>query len=441
MQLSLFASESVMATKVTNKGGTLQGRSERGWWGYSPYISFFGPYNVDYVSTVQHGPNVPGWKLRIAQGLQAGTALSGIDRIPGRVTGYSRFNWSTAGPFPFGFGDPTYGIESVSGPWMPYHSTFTLNATDAYDKCVIGFLEKVGEVSQKFSSGTFAGELRQTLGMLKSPFRSLQRHLGSYITRVEKRAFMRIRIPGSPELARRRRIQHRNRVVSETWLEYSFGLRPLLHDINDATAALVSLSEVKPTWERISYTVVDKRVRDRYVISPTFSTNLFGVSFNIIEEESLLVRLIGAVSVDPTFQGKLDAFGLNILDVAPTIWELIPYSFLIDYFANVGGLVSALSTRQTGVRWKMRTVRKEITGRAVGKNHTYPYHYSGFPYIRSGSDSSSVSEAKYREIERQPWDIPLAPQLVFRIPGANTQWLNMAALFRTSRGLESRLRR
>lgn len=429
-----------MANKVTRKGGFSRQRTERGWYGQASYISLPAPVEVTYSSQINYGPNVPNWKSQIANGLQAGTSLLGTDRIPGTINGNQRWHWYVSSPATFGFGDPTYGVETASRPWMPFHTSMTLNATDAYDKCVIGFLEKVGAVSQKFSSGTFAGELRQTLGMLRSPFRSLTRHLGSYLESVDKRAFRRIRIPGSPSQARRKRIEYRNRVVSETWLEYSFGLVPLVHDIDDVIAALASLSEVKPTWERVSYTVVKDTVRDKYFVSPDYSSNVFGTHFEVIEEEKLVVKLIGAVSTDRTTQGKLNAFGLNILDVAPTVWELIPYSFLVDYFANVGGLVSALSVRQTGVRWKMRTVVQEIQARGLGRRNTANLYYNAYPYSYRASDTSSVTPAKLRFVERAPWDILLAPQLVFQIPGTGTKWLNMAALFRQSRGLESRLR-
>lgn len=431
-----------MATKTVTKGGFLRVRSERCAYGYTPSLFIPPPTPVDFLSEVTYGPNVPDWKFRIANGLQAGTALYGIDRSPGTLSGNVSWRWTVRTPHVHGLGDPWYGVETASQPWMPISTNFTLNATDAYDACVIGFLEKVGNVSQKFSSGTFAGEIRQTLGMLRSPFRSLTRHLGSYLTRVDKRAFKNIRIPGSPSQVRRRRIEYRNRVVSETWLELQFGLKPLIHDIDDAMSALVSLSEVKPTWERISHTVVRETDREEYIVSPPFYSNVFGTTFKVKEVEKIIVKLIGAVSTDKTSKAKFDALGLNIRDFAPTVYELIPYSFLVDYFVNFGGLINALCVRQTGVRWKMKTTIAEISAKAGGRNNSSPLSYSGFPYSMHASDRSSCTEAKLRSVERSPWDILLAPQLVFRIPTADSaKWFNMAALTRQSRGLESRLRR
>lgn len=421
-----------MPTRTKTEGGFQRSQGRWFYYGFPEYSeSQSSPWNV--LSTVTYGSNVIDWQRRIAAGLQAGTPLLGIDRKPGYIVSSQSYDKQITPPSQFSPGEGVGGSWTSSRPWMPNASSYSLSETDAYDACVIGFLEQVKGVSQKFSSGTFVGELGQTLRMLRRPFHTLTRRLTSYVETVQKRT----RTIRKGSLAEKRR--KRQKVVSETWLEYSFGLVPLQHDINDATNALISLSHAKPAWERVSYTKVKDTELSRYTISPAVYNHL-NVSFNIVETEKLVVKLIGAVSVDATRQGKFDAFGLNIQDFAPTIWELIPYSFLVDYFANVGGLISALTTRQSNVRWKMLTKVREISARPISKNRQWALSGQSHPYFWKWVEQSSCTEAKLRTVERSPWDILLAPQLVFRIPHSGTKWLNMAALFRTSRGLESRLR-
>lgn len=419
--------------KSTTKGSYVRSQYITYYAGSPASVVTSTPISQAFLSTATYGPNVPDWKRRIASGLQAGTSLSAVSREPGRAVHSAKSVRSITPPWEFAFYEVVGARSTGSADWMPYHTNFELNASSAQDECIIGFLSRVGEVSKKFSSGTFAGELRETLGMLRRPLRSLDRRLGSYLSAVGKRTKG---IRGNAAQQRRRR----SSVVADTWLEYSFGWMPLLGDINDATKALVAMQSVRPQYERVQYSVKKNKERERYVSGPPSIVNLLGTSFNIVEDESLIVKLYGAVSVDSTSDGKRELFGLTFDDFIPTVWELIPYSFLIDYFANVGGLVDALSVRQDRIRWKMLTRVQEISARAISKNMLYPKSGESFPYRYRASDSSSMTQAKFRAIERGPYDTTLFPSLVFRIPGTGTKWANMGALFRNSRSLQNRLR-
>jgi len=41
--------------------------------------------------------------------------------------------------------------------------------------------------------------------------------------------------------------------------------------------------------------------------------------------------------------GVRQAFGLDLDDIAPTMWELVPYSFVVDWFCNISDILAAWS--------------------------------------------------------------------------------------------------
>lgn len=53
----------------------------------------------------------------------------------------------------------------------------------------------------------------------------------------------------------------------------------------------------------------------------------------------------------------LDLFGLRPDQIIPTAYELIPWSWLADYFTNTGSILSAYSQSQAAVRYVVRSER------------------------------------------------------------------------------------
>jgi hypothetical protein len=52
-------------------------------------------------------------------------------------------------------------------------------------------------------------------------------------------------------------------------------------------------------------------------------------------------------------------FGFTPSELVPTAWELLPWSFLVDYFVNVGDVLSSAVTASSNVNFVNKTVIQE----------------------------------------------------------------------------------
>jgi hypothetical protein len=118
---------------------------------------------------------------------------------------------------------------------------------------------------------------------------------------------------------------------------------------------------------------------------------------------------------------------LRLEDFVPTVWELIPYSFVADYFTNIGDIISAFSYGNMNLRWSTRTqVVKAIAvnnSASPRLNDTNPINI-----IEFGIDDGSSTITR-RIVDRKNYNGGFVPSLRFEIPGADSsKWINLAAL-------------
>lgn len=127
-------------------------------------------------------------------------------------------------------------------------------------------------------------------------------------------------------------------LVADTWLEYSYGWKPLLNDtfnLAEATASVMverartlRYQTARSRAERRTVTKVTNAPPTANVVVTEFDSRRFvamGVNFRIPT---------GAIGIS-------DAFGLsNPLTVA---WELVPFSFVVDWFLPVGDALRGIT--------------------------------------------------------------------------------------------------
>jgi hypothetical protein len=127
-------------------------------------------------------------------------------------------------------------------------------------------------------------------------------------------------------------------LVADTWLEYSYGWKPLLKDVYDAAQATASVmvERSKTMRYQTAKSRSQKSTKTKVVNAPPTA--------NIVETEWTSERYF-AIGVNFRIPngaiGITDAFGLsNPLTVA---WELIPFSFVVDWFLPVGDAIRGLT--------------------------------------------------------------------------------------------------
>lgn len=121
---------------------------------------------------------------------------------------------------------------------------------------------------------------------------------------------------------------------ANNWLEYRYGWRPLLKDLTDLNEAITKINE------KASRTRYSERVRRKLDSGTSHSDTIpYSKSYkelHLIIDDTYTVYGSGSVVADIT----IPAFQFNPM---LTAWEIIPYSFVLDWFIGVGQSLSAVT--------------------------------------------------------------------------------------------------
>lgn len=155
---------------------------------------------------------------------------------------------------------------------------------------------------------TTLGELRETLSLIRHPLRSL-----GLVTR---------------RYAGRR---HFNVPGSQAWLGYRYGIRPLMADIENYINAANSHSRQFTARDGTSRNADD-------MVSTSFAQGT--LTHSLVESYSVKyqIKTYALARVLATLSGS---FGTTLRDIPIAAWELVPYSFVLDWFYNVGDYLNA----------------------------------------------------------------------------------------------------
>lgn len=162
-----------------------------------------------------------------------------------------------------------------------------------------------------------------------------------------------------------RRAQARD--LSGTWLEYTFGWVPLISDIGNAVEVLQQQFDPIP-------------IRGRGVGQAEVKTRL---SVNEIKTASLLSKVEVRGTIVVTNPNLFLANQLGFTNPAMVAWELVPFSFVVDWFIPVGKFISSWTDSigsnivNPSVTYK-RSASSMHDMQYFGANHEYSKTISSF---------------------------------------------------------------
>lgn len=417
--------------------------------------------------------SVDEWRQRIRNGMNATTTLA----ISSTHVEDSPFlaNYELVWPnHPFGYG-PWSG--SLSGSYAAFYggqAARSISFDSVDNQAQMDFLRQVRNTQRTMSGGVFLGELGDVIHQITHPAMALRRGLNDYLGVLRKRLrpvtsdsvgykisskkrkfaiyrgsdyvwnsdYIISRVPLTARSLSRRDVIAKT--VSDTWLEFSFGIRPLLSDIDGAARALGE-NAYRPPSKRVtgkSRRMARGDVTEGHIGMLDFADGVIGLNYQSQSTEELEVHYHGSVSIEhvdvAASASGLRQLGLGWPDVLPTVWELIPYSFLFDYFSNIGDIVEAMSVRQAAVQWKNRSYRWSQKVTMSGKN--VDFHSQSWPQEHYSLSKPGQCAVESVELVREPWLFELSPSFSLRVPGVSTKWLNMAALLGARDSTRQRLR-
>lgn len=285
------------------------------------------------------------------------------------------------------------------------------------------FVSEARKKTTEFQGGVFLGELRETIHAIKHPADAIRKGLGDYLSAVKKRSRG---FKGKSSYGAARRM------VGGTWLEYAFGWAPLLHDVQSAAEALAKFNGgFTPNLKVRGFGRHDAEAYELDTGVGTWYGDYVGkIRHSTQTKASVYGAMKTIVSTDaPTFRGS---FGLRARDVIPTIWELIPFSFVTDYFTNVGDIINAGCYSGEDLSWSSMSV-KTTTTRKSGELHLLPGSRpeSSPPYTEVTGSATLGSFSQEASSFYREKNVGLTPQLRFTVPGIR-QAFNLAALFASS---------
>lgn len=263
------------------------------------------------------------------------------------------------------------------------------------------------------------GELHQTIGMLKSPLSSLRKGILSHMNTWSLRAG-KLRRGVNPNVVKK--------MTADTYLEFVFGVMPFINDINGVIRAM-SKNMNRPRRVRFLGKGESKSTRILTGSNQTAGGYLRYRYEKVLTVTSSTRYFIGyAVPTVNVPLSRLDALGLNLESLAPAMWEVLPWSWLFDYFANVGDIIEAytdLSGSPTYCCKVVKTIRDS-------QMNMFPHDAAIITQLGSnelvsitGTPGSSLCQSI--SIERSRATLK-PPALELRIPTYWKQWVNMAAV-------------
>lgn len=286
----------------------------------------------------------------------------------------------------------------------------TLDASEASRDAQSQFYKEASKALVSIQSGVALGELRQTLSMIAGRGNSFKQLLNAWRTGLSGR--------------RSRNGKSRSQRAADAWLEFQFGWRPLAADIRGALAAFRS-----DKTDVVSVSAFAKR--DRFInrsIDPSEGSGISGILVKTeeVNTSSTKVKIRGGVKLTvPGHNRRLEKLGLVPHQFVPTLYELLPWSFLIDYFTDLGGTINALSFPSERLYYTSTSTVKEL----VRSWHTVQRNNFGSGGVVS-NETFIPQRTVWRKkvVQRRP-GTPDVPMPTVHLPQHWKQWANILALW------------
>jgi hypothetical protein len=382
------------------------------------------------VGGVRFGVTLPSWRHHVLNGINATTPLSAtLSEVTNNRPAFLGLAVQEYEAYGNGVMESFYTIAGGGDSHIDAIKHINTGST-ADNQALVRARAAVKSRQQHMSGFTFLGELKETIQMLRRPADALLRSTSEYLTTLRKRKGGIRR--GNADAKRKALVD----IASGTWLEVSFGWKPLIADVKDIAETLARWQTEKSRHDNV-------RGYGEFTTAETYNTFNVAIAPNIWckgqtvrkTRHQVIYRVRVAANDTHAPEGSLarlgELSGFRPEDFIPSVYQLIPYSFLVDYFTNLGDIVEAACTSVSDVRWVNRSEIKTTTHRC--DLELYPVNqfpntrYIAYTTPAEGAIGGVTSSLK--SVERNGQSSIGIPALEFSLPGSNSmKWNNILAL-------------
>jgi hypothetical protein len=194
---------------------------------------------------------------------------------------------------------------------------------------------------------------------------------------------------------RRRELPSTDQRVHNLWLEFQYGWSPLLSDSKGAIEELAEDDLADPDRYRCTVIGKDLARSDIRSVHPGKTPNSgVGFVYSLERHERYVQKVKVRLDYLLSNPALAQASSLGLTNPLELAWELVPFSFVADWFLPIGSYLGALdaSVGWTFLAGSRSTVTKRNVKGRCG-NMTYPSPYLIDVKVGNGSPTVSFREA------------------------------------------------
>lgn len=353
------------------------------------------------------GVKNPKWRQQIREGRGATTPMTAIKKTITQTPGLFECTGNVTPLLVPSGRRKAVVVALADAPNLTIDSVGVIDATA--DKMAAGtYYNKVRDKMSTFKGSVFAAESVQAKRMM-----------------IDRAQRMLTKIPYFQDRLRKRWVKSRTKrgklkTLSNSWLELQFGWLPLASDIEDAYEVL---NTPVPQFK-----LVTAYGNSGFMEAQSLQTHAAGIANWQSETRTYQwcqVRYRGMIRARASATGsQLLDFGVGVREFLPTLWEVIPWSFAVDYFTNVSEIVNAISYASVEALWINKTTRYQRTSESVS---TAWINKSGLYESTERINVPSKFTVQVDKVVRTGIASVPIPPLTFQLPKLR-QVLNLTAL-------------
>jgi len=221
-------------------------------------------------------------------------------------------------------------------------------------------------------------------------------------------------------------IVDQGKAVGNGWLELQYGWKPLLSDVYGATEALAKANNPAGNQNSI-YRTVTGRARREEIVQSRSDLNRPGGSVGYsyrTDSGSMSVLVKTGVTYMKTSAPLASLASVGITNPALLAWELLPYSFVVDWFLPIGNYLESLDAT-SGLSFYSGYVT--VFRKYRGTVNVLSSYSENAGYYRTFETAREDNEMTY--CTRTPLSsFPSAPMPTFKNPLSNSHVASAMAL-------------